>query len=141
MFNTTYMIDFRYHNIRSLDKTLIERFSKNGNHIVPVDSLHFLLMTKAYVDVGSGDFKSVRKIENNVWKNYVDKDDPKDLVAYHYVHKPKKEDKFISSSEFFAKFRVENSLLWQYVLFTILLGASGSLIGSIAFEVLKAWLK
>ncbi len=139
MFNTTYMIDFRYHNIRSLDKTLIERFSKNGNHIVAVNSLHFLLMTKAYVDVGSGDFKSVRKIEKTVWKNYVN-EDTEDLVAYHYVHKPKKEEEFISSSELFAKFRVENSLAVQYIFFTILLGAFGSLVGSVIFEGLKPWL-
>lgn len=139
MFNTTYMIDFRYHNIRSLDKTLIERFSKNGNHIVAVSSLHFLLMTKAYVEVGSGDFNSVRKIEKDVWKNYVDQDDTEDLVAYHYSHKPNEKD-IVPSSELFAKFRVENSLVLQYIFFTILLGASGSFIGSIVFEMLKPWL-
>lgn len=142
MFNTTYMIDFRYHNVRSLDKTLIEKFSEKGNFPINVTSLHFLLMTKAYVDVTNSDFKSVRKIEQDVWKNYVDGKDTNDLVAYHFAHKAKttsttesqtcKHDgSYISSSEFFAKFRVEKSVILLYIVITILIGMLGSILGSI----------
>ena len=148
MFNTTYMIDFRYHNVRSLDKTLIEKFSEKGNSPINVTSLHFLLMTKAYVDVSNSDFKSVRKIEQDVWKSYVDGQDTNDLVAYHYAHKAKStsskeepitehESAYISSSEFFAKFRVEKSVIKLYVVVTISIGIIGSIVGSVLFEACK----
>ena len=148
IFNTTYMIDFRYHNVRSLDKTLIEKFSEKGNSPVNVTSLHFLLMTKAYVDVTNSDFKSVRKIEQDVWKNYVDGQDTNDLVAYHYAHKAKNasngegkaighENTYIPSSEFFAKFRVEKSVVKLYIVISLLIGVSGSIVYSILFEVVR----
>ncbi|RKJ41213.1 hypothetical protein D7X94_05305 [Acutalibacter sp. 1XD8-33] len=131
LFNTTYMIDFRYHNIRGLHNTLVERFHEKLNHPVPVQQLHFFLMTKAYVDVSNTNFK-VRKIEQDVWKDYVDGLDTEDLVAYHYADKPKTESnsKYIDSSELFAKFRVEQQVIWRYVLITLGLGAVGSLLGS-----------
>lgn len=143
LFNITHMIDFRYQNIRSLDNTLIERFSEGRNHIVNVTSLHFLLMTKAYVDVESRDFKNVRKIEPRVWEAYVDGHDTTDLVAYHHVSKPErglsKEDtkKYIESSELFVKFKVDRSILARYILFTLGLGMTGSLMASIIWELLK----
>lgn len=128
LFNETYMIDFRYHNIRSLDNSLIERFYESGNGVVDVTALHFLLMTKAYVDVTSQGFTNVRKIEFNVWKEYVDGHDTKDLVAYHFADKPKKDgdSKFIGSSELFAKFRIERSLVRAYVVCATLIGVLGS---------------
>lgn len=152
IFNTTYMIDFRYHNVRSLDKTLIEKFSERGNSVINVTSLHFLLMTKAYVDVTNSDFKSVRKIEQDVWKKYVDGQDTNDLVAYHYTHKAKSKphsegqisergSAYISSSEFFAKFRIEKSVIRLYIVVTIIIGILGSIMGSFLFEAVKCILK
>ncbi len=131
LFNTTYMVDFRFHNIRSLDKSLIERFHKSPNRMVQVSQLHFFLMTKAYVDVSAAHFKSTRMIEQNVWKSYVNDHDTTDLVAYHYADKPSGDDPFLSSSELFTKFRVERSVLPKYVLITIALGALGSLLASL----------
>lgn len=147
LFRTTYMIDFRYHNIRSLQNSLIEKFYEKSNHIVHITSLHFHLMTKAYVDVSSNSFKSVRKIEYKVWKDYVNGYDTTDLVAYHFADKAKppeqipskdsavsdgqSQEVFIESSELFAKFSIEKSVLPKYIIFTILLGAAGSVLGSI----------
>ena len=140
LFNMTYMIDFRYQNIRSLDNTLIERFSQGRNKIVNVTSLHFLLMTKAYVAVESGDFKNIRKIEPKVWEEYVNGHDTTDLVAYHHVSKPdekKPDEKYIESSELFVKFKVERSIFLRYLLFTGAVGMIGSLIASGVWEYLK----
>lgn len=137
LFNTTYMIDFRYHNIRSLHKTLIERFNKTNTRVVAITSLHFLLMTKAYIDVSVNHpgLKGTRKIENRVWDEYVNNNDTVDLLAYHIVQKPDKSDKsYISSSELFAKFRVEKSIIWIYLIFTIGLGIIGSLVASLLLE-------
>lgn len=152
LFNITYMIDFRYHNIRGLDNTLVERFHEKRNHPVPVKQLNFFLMTKAYVDVSNTNFK-VRKLEQNVWKDYVDGLDTRDLVAYHYKDKPNKnkcgtvqpgesdEERYIDSSELFAKFRVEKAVTGWYLLLTVLVGVMGSLIGSAIWEFgLKSFL-
>lgn len=66
-FEATNMVDFRYNNVRSLDRTLIEQFYRKGNKRIQVRSVHFLLMTKAYIDVESRTISSVRKLETNVW--------------------------------------------------------------------------
>ena len=144
LFNETYMIDFRFHNIRSLNKTLIERFEQPDTEIVGITALHFLLMTKAYIDVNINqkNVKSIRKIEHGVWKNYVDGKDTEDLLAYHFADKAKQADErtgdetlsFLPSSEFFAKFRVEKSVFWKYLLFTLSLGVLGSIVGTIILE-------
>lgn len=142
LFNTTYMIDFRFHNVRSLHKTLIERFNKKDAKVVAVNSLHFLLMTKAYIDVdiNNSGFKGIRKIEKGVWKNYVNSNDTEDLLAYHIAQKPKdktsdkESERYLTSSELFAKFRVERSVITTYVFFTIFLGAVGSLFASKILE-------
>lgn len=135
LFRETYMIDFRYHNVRSLDKTLVEKFHEQSNAIVNVTAVHFLLITKAYVDVSSNEFSGgARTIENDIWVDYVDKSDSKDttdLVAYHYVKKKNKQtqddkDKFVESSELFSKFSVERSVIGKYIVFTVLVGAIGS---------------
>lgn len=135
-FSSTHMIDFRYHNIRSLHKSLIERFSEGENQIVPVTAVHFLFMTKAYVDVEGGPFKSIRQLEKNVWEDYVDKKNVKDLVAYHYVDKVKS-DSYLTSSELFMKCKVERSVIPRYIGLTIAFGVLGSVIGSLVFEGLK----
>lgn len=142
LFNTTYMIDFRFHNIRSLDKTLIEKFDGTDTKVVGIEALHFLLMTKAYIDVSNKDFKSIRKIEQGVWKDYVNGNDTEDLLAYHFADKVKKSGSgeapvFLASSEFFAKFRVEKTVFYKYLAFTLGMGVLGSIIGSFVIEVIK----
>lgn len=156
LFHTTCMVDFRYHNIRSLENSLIEKFYEKSHHIVHVESLHFLLMTKAYMDVSSNSFNSVRKIEYQVWRDYVNGHDTKDLVAYHFSDKAKvvssnqegektadsqnrSKKNFIESSELFAKFSIERSVIFWYVLITIFLGVVGSILGSWIFEFLKSF--
>lgn len=140
LFNTTYMIDFRFHNVRSLHKTLIERFNQENTKVVAVTSLHFLLMTKAYIDVDINNigFKGIRKIEKDVWGDYVNQNGTEDLLAYHIAQKPKEgitgKENYLNSSELFAKFRVERSVLWWYLLFTIGLGALGSVIATLFLQ-------
>ncbi len=158
LFNTTYMIDFRFHNVRSLHKTLLERFNKSNTKVVSIKALHFLLMTKAYIDVTitNNDFKGIRKIEKGVWSSYVSNNDTgeldtEDLLAYHIAQKAKlekddstskEEIEYITSSELFAKFRAERSILPGYIIFTIILGAVGSFISSIFIQpVFAPWIK
>ena len=148
LFNTTYMIDFRFHNVRSLHKTLLERFNKSNTKVVSIKALHFLLMTKAYIDVtiNHAGFKGIRKIEKGVWSNYVSNNDTEDLLAYHIAEKaPKKSGtdtpndvpEYIKSSDLFAKFRAEKSVMAIYIPVTIALGALGSILSSVLLRLLN----
>ena len=131
---TTYMVDFRYNNTRSLSKTIIEEM-RNEQHAIPqIKELHFLLITKAYVNVSETAFSRKRMIEYNVWEDYVADKDGEDrktteLVAYHYIDNNEKglaEKNGMFPSELFTKFQVEKSVAKYYVLLTILFGALGS---------------
>ena len=143
IFSTTYMIDFRFNNIRSLNNTLIERYSSGKNKKVAIRAVHFLLITKAYVEVSSGNFKSIRKIEPKVWEEYVNYNNTDDLVAYHYATKGEKNSgneqskEYIDSSELFLKFRVEKSFIPIYVTLTLLIGIVGSIIATIISTILS----
>lgn len=137
-FDSTYMIDFRYHNVRSLDKTLIEEFYRPGNSIVRVESLHFLLMTKAYIDVQSQHIANVRKLETDVWCDYIDRTNPhelEDILAYHHALKPKPSsndaegDAFLPSAEVFLKIKKSRSKILPYIACTVLLALISSIVG------------
>lgn len=124
IFNTTHMIDFRYHNIRSLDKSLVERFYAPGHRIVSVDAIHFLLITKAYVNVSGEQFKNTRKIEQQVWEEYVDGNNTEDLVAYNHVD-------IGNTGEMFVRLQVQKSVIGVYIFTVILMGVASSLIASL----------
>ena len=76
------------------------------------------------MDVFGEQFKSTREIEHQVWEEYVDNNDTKDLVAYHHVDKG-------DSSEMFVRLRVEKSVIGIYLLTVVLLGIVSSIIASV----------
>lgn len=140
---TTYMIDFRYNNTRSLSKSLIEEMRDEKSSIAKVNQLHFLLITKAYVNVSETAFSHIRMIEHGVWAGYVADEtedrDTKELVAYHYIDYNKEgtsEKNGMYPSELFTKFQIEKSVIIWYVALTILLGALGSGIVAVIQELL-----
>lgn len=82
---TTYIVDFRFNDIRSLPEEVNSIVVEKDNDFVAVSKLHFLLMTKAHVDVETGAKDvSIRELELNTWDSYVEKRfDTKGIVAYH----------------------------------------------------------
>ena len=108
---TTYIVDFRFDDLRSLPEEISSKIITQKTEFVPVTKLHFLLMTKAHVDVETGARDlSLRELEENTWDNYIDKRfETKDVVAYHCAVKAEKEEKPICQWEFFAKVKVNNS--------------------------------
>lgn len=135
------MIDFRYNNVRSLDRTLIEQFYRTGNKRIQVKSLHFLLMTKAYIDVESQTISSVRKLETNVWSDYICDDKKRnleDIVAYHHSFKPKQNkqngekqnENFLTSAEIFLKIRKTKTKIVYYVIVAVLISIFSSFLSS-----------
>lgn len=142
IFNTTYTVDFRFYNKRSLNKSLLEEMDKH--YIMPIESVHFLIMTKTYVNLITSDCKG-RKLEEKVWDAYVgvsqEKKKTKDLIAYHFKEKFKKNKDEngknmstcnpLGSCEFFIKYEVEQSIWPIYLLLTIGLGAIGSFLATL----------
>ena len=131
-FATTYIVDFRINDLRSLPDFVSSVVIQRGNNFVKISKLHFLLMTKAYVDVEAGtEALSIRELELNTWDDYVGrKFDTEDVVAYHCA---KKEE--IRKWEFFAKLKVNNSNLKVALLYLSVLG-----ITSIIFNLISSWL-
>lgn len=107
---TTYIVDFRFDDLRSLPEEISSKTITQKTEFVPVTKLHFLLMTKAHVDVETGARDlTLRELEENTWDEYIDKRfETKDVVAYHCAVK-QKEEKPIYQWEFFAKIKVNNS--------------------------------
>ena len=140
------MVDFRYNNVRSLDRTLIEQFYRKGNKRIQVRSVHFLLMTKAYIDVESRTISSVRKLETNVWSDYIsngEKWDMEDIIAYHHSIKPKSSKDFLTSAEIFLKIKKAKTKLGYYVIAAVIIsimsGVASELLRTLV-ELIKNWI-
>ena len=133
-FSKNYVIDFRYNDKRSFSASENEILT-NKYYLAQTKKLHFLLMTKVYVDVECSTDVKKRRLEPNIWKKYVLDDDTTDIIAYHATKKIVNQDTLedIGSWEFFAKQTVETEnwkLLIFFIIFTIFLGAIGSLAGN-----------
>ena len=109
---TTYIIDFRLNDTRSLSNKINDQIKHPNNALVDISKLHFLLMTKAHIDVETGEKNiSLRELESNTWDDYIDhKFEIKDIVAFHCSEKPKDGKTLVSAQwEFFAKLKCNNS--------------------------------
>ena len=113
---TTYIVDFRFDDLRSLPERISDKIAQTCNEFVNVSKLHFFLMTKAHVDVETGARDiSLRELEDKTWDEYIDERfETKDVVAFHCAEKQKKDEKPIRQWEFFAKIKVNNST-WSVV--------------------------
>lgn len=134
---TTYIVDFRFNDLRSLPDSIIDELTPRNHEFVHVKKLHFLLMTKAHVDVETGvrDF-SLRELEEKTWDEYIqDKFETKDIVAYHCAEKRKEDEPPIKQWEFFAKIKVNKSTKKVLGLYFIVL-----LITSVLFNLLSSFL-
>lgn len=103
---STYIIDFRFNNLRSLDSDLIENAQSKNHEFIYFTKLHFFLMTKADIEVDGN--SCPRELEEDIWQNYVDNRDTADVVAYH---SSKKNDSHQTSLawEYFTKLKVNKS--------------------------------
>lgn len=121
--STTYIIDFRFNDLRSLSEEISVKTITQRTAFVHITKLHFLLMTKAHVDVETGAPNStLRELEENTWDEYVGKKfETKDIVAYHCSEKRKEDEKPILQWEFFAKLKVNNSTLRIISLYLLVL--------------------
>lgn len=130
-FLKNYVIDFRYNDKRSFSASENELINKKY-FLSKTNKLHFLLMTKVYVDVECSIDVRKRRLEPNIWRKYVLNNDTTDIIAYHATKKVDY-DGDIGSWEFFAKQTVETKnwlLLLGFVVITVFFGAFGSFLGN-----------
>lgn len=122
---TTFIVDFRFNDVRSLPDAVSQMTATQVTAFVPISKLHFFLMTKAHVDVETGAKDiTLRELEENTWDSYIgEKFGTKDIVAYHCSEKRDKLNPKLSTSqwEFFAKLRVNNSTLRVLALYLYVL--------------------
>lgn len=131
-FATTYIVDFRLNDNRSLPGSISSAILQKSSDFVGINKLHFFLMTKAFVDVETGTNELIiRELELNTWDDYIErKFETKDIVAYHCAVKNE-----IKQWEFFAKLKVNNSSCKVVLLYLLALG-----IITVAFNLLSSWL-
>ena len=134
---TTYIVDFRLNDNRSLPESISNAIFQRTSSFVAIKKLHFLLMTKAFVDVETGtDELTIRELELNTWNDYIEnKFGTKDIVAYHCAIKAKEGEEPIKQWEFFAKLKVNNSTVKVALCYIVVLGLI-----SVTFNLLSSWL-
>lgn len=140
-----YDIDFRCMDKRSMNSDLLSEINNGeGSKKIDITALHFLLITKTYVDV-SQDAGKGRKLEEKIWNDYVmcpvssAKRPTDDLIAYHYCQKAseEKKEKLDKIEKYFVKYSVEKSLIWIYILVSVFIGAGGSALWSLILVLIK----
>ena len=135
LINSTSTVDFRLNNVRSLNSTLLEKIEAKNNNYFDMKSIHFLLMTKSHVQLQSSGYMNARKLESDIWNEYVEfnsiKENTEDIIAYHYKYNFDKSKDY----DLFVKYTVEKTVFWKYFWCTILLGALGSILGNIISKI------
>lgn len=139
LINSTSTVDFRLNNVRSLNSTLLEKIEAKNNSYFEMKSIHFLLMIKSHVQLQSSGYVNARKLESDIWNDYVEfnniKENTEDIIAYHYKYIFDKSKDY----DLFVKYTVEKTIFWKYFWCTILLGALGSILGNIISKI-PCWL-
>lgn len=149
--NSTYMVDMRFNNTRSMNRSLVQTLTTQNNcALAPINGLHFLLMTKVDVDV-SNDFNSSRVLEKKTWDEYVNLKGEgrttEDIVAYHCskkydsktISEGEKVLKDIGSWEFFTRLkagRCSVRTIFPYILLLILFNVASNFVFNIIFSFL-----
>lgn len=80
-------IDFRFNDCRTLDAGLIEKLQKEENVPVVIEKFHFLLITKAQVQVAASEQYTERSLNKELWNNYYSGFDPDHLIVANHWHK------------------------------------------------------
>lgn len=138
IFQKNYIIDFRYNDKRSFSKNTIENM-KQDKVWAKTSKIHFLLMSKAAVNVECGGSVRKRMLEGNAWSRYLDGQKvSNDIIAYHATTKSES-DGNIDSWEFFAKQNVEVRDKWMVLAFisvTVIIGVICGVVGNVFYAKL-----
>lgn len=137
VFTITRIIDFRFNNNRSLDKSLLEEMYSGENQCLPLTSIHFLLLTEAKVDILQNNYASARDLEKHIWKKYLLDKEIGDIVAYHWKAKG---SPVFYSWELFSKMRIKKcnmGTIGIYLLFLSIFTLFINLVSSYIWSVIS----
>lgn len=123
-------IDFRFNDYKSLNQSLLELINDKENVPVKLSKLHFLLVTRADVNVDSAEAHTERALETDIWGQYFNNMSKPLMVANHWKRKPKAGE-YVDNAIIYVKFR-ENICSWGTICSYLL--ALGAL--SIIFNLL-----
>jgi hypothetical protein len=139
--SSNYFIDFRFNDRRSLDSSLLEymdNIEKLGT-VVGINKIHFLLLTRADVDLFTNTFIKTftgeRQLEKHIWKKYLEYEPNNIIVANHW--------KFAENNcIIYIKFKVNKcniKTILTYIFILFMLTVAFNTISSILFEWIKIW--
>lgn len=100
-------IDFRLNNWRSFNNSsLIQRIQNKSLPLYCIKKINFFLMTNGEVDINSLNLKSERKLENEIWQEYVGESINNVIIATQWqAKKIDKQKDFIESFNIYARIK------------------------------------
>lgn len=132
-------IDFRLNNWRSFDNpSLIQRLQQKSVPQYCISKVNFFLMTNGEIDVYSLNPKSERKLENDIWKDYIGKKVDNVIIATQWQDKKKgKDDSYIDSFNVYARFRKQwctINQIFKYIMAFAVINVLYSLLYNLLFS-------
>ena len=70
-----------------MEAGLIEKLQKKENMPVFIEKFHFLLITRAQVQLSASEQYTERSLNKELWSNYYSGFDPNDLIVANHWHK------------------------------------------------------
>lgn len=132
-------IDFRLNNWRSFDNpSLVQRLQQKSIPQYCISKVNFFLMTNGEIDVYSLNPKSERKLENDIWKDYIGKKIDNVIIATQWQEKKKEGDNScIESFNVYARFRKQwctISQILKYIMIFSVINVLYSLLYNLLFS-------
>ena len=131
----TEAVDFRFNDYRSLPSSLLEIMRDSVSY--QIGKVHFLLLTESYVDLQYSSISpTARELEKDTWKDYYPNIGKKNIVAYHWKFKSKKDAKLIENCIMFVKTKV-SKCNWKTILLYVLAAGFISVLYDFIYDLLK----
>lgn len=143
VFSSIELIDFRVNDTRDINLSLLEYIKKNGMEF-HITLIHLFIMRSINDDyiISDINLKSIRKLEENTWSNYIGEGgfEYERTIAYHLKAKVSQEEKanerFIEDYNALIKFKFEDNQILKYFIYLIFFALITSVIGNLLTSLL-----
>lgn len=133
-------VDFRFNDYRTLDTGLIEEMQKKTNVSIFIEKFHFLLITKAQIQVMASEEYTERSLNKELWNAYYQDFGQENLIVANHWHKKAKE-KEIKEVSLLIKFHENVCTNRTIAVYVLILFALTVLFNSISTWVWELWLR
>lgn len=144
-FTNTEIVDFRINEIRSLDKSLVEKMDSDGG-LPFIGKIHFILLRNAKDDYifSHKPITSCRELEKEIWKTYLELNNRKyhkdKILAYHWKEESKNDPKSDPAFRSLIKMKFEKNnckTMAKYLLIIAVLSVSFNLLSSFIYNKIE----